>query len=41
MTREEIIHLEDTFQIPTYKKKPIVAARGEGADRRLADERRA
>ena len=31
MTTEEIIHLEDTFQIPTYRKLPVALARGEGS----------
>ncbi len=31
MTTEEIIALEDQFQIPTYKKMPIALARGRGS----------
>ncbi len=30
MTTAEIIQLEDTFQIPTYKKMPVAVVRGEG-----------
>ena len=31
MTTEEIIHLEDAFQIPTYRKMPVALVRGEGS----------
>ena len=31
MTTEEIIHLEDAFQIPTYRKLPVALVRGEGS----------
>ncbi|HMB89612.1 MAG TPA: aspartate aminotransferase family protein [Rhodothermales bacterium] len=30
MTTQDIIRLEDTFQIPTYKKFPLALVRGEG-----------
>lgn len=32
MTTQEILHLEDTYQIPTYKKMPIALERGSGID---------
>ncbi len=31
MTTEDIIHLEDAFQIPTYHKLPVALVRGEGS----------
>ena len=31
MTTQEIIQLEDAFQIPTYKKMPVALVRGEGS----------
>ncbi len=31
MTTQEIIQLEDAFQIPTYHKLPVALVRGEGS----------